>query len=214
MRCAIVAKRMNERSKRRSNPYDRCPETHLPLRAAFCFFSAFQGRGVVVPRWRALTCFLDLGADSDGCTNHVVRCHHHRRDEGRAAWRFFSAPAKYWHVLIPSASTAWMRGCAAPVRAGLGGGAAPVTWAAQHRRCQSQSACPITGAGLRETGARPTLACTDAGPSDPRPAPVRRIPLTSSSASGARALLPQDGRHRSLAKATWRLRLSSTARPR
>jgi len=109
---------------------------------------------------------------------------------------------------MPSYSTAWLSGCASPVRAGLGGGAAHGPWDDPHRLGKSQSAGPSKGAGLRATGPRHTWAFTDAGTSDPRHAHVRLIPVTSSEASGARALLPEGGRKRSIAKATVRLRIS------
>jgi hypothetical protein len=176
------------------NPYEdsRCQETTLPLRAVVGFLSAWPGLGVVGRRSRALTCCLSWGAHPDGCPTPFLRVHQHGGDECRAAWRFSAATEQSGRALRPSSSKAWLRGGAAPVRAGLGGGAAHGTWSDPPRLGQSQRAGPINGAGRRETGPRPTVACRDAGTSAPRSAPVRLIPMRSSAAAGARALLPED----------------------
>jgi hypothetical protein len=63
----------------------------LLLRADFFVFFRRVNAGEVGSRSRVLACFPCTGATKRGCTKHVLRFHRHVRDDGRAAWRFFSA---------------------------------------------------------------------------------------------------------------------------
>lgn len=109
----------------------------------------------------------------------------------RAAWRVSSATEQECRPRIPSDAQAWLSILVSPVRAGLGGGAAPAHLCDHHRLFGSQRGCPInaSGSGIQglcvpwrsQTQCKRTASTRHAGSS----------PWVSSEASGSPALLPE-----------------------
>jgi hypothetical protein len=117
---------------------------------------------------------------------------------------------------VPAYRPLHKAGCACRARpcvAGAGGGSTRQPCASTRRRCRRQRGGPINrkGAGRRvlstpgraKTQPRRTSGGLAAGAS----------PDAAREAPGAPARLPEDRRQRSIAKAVWRLRMESTARP-
>jgi hypothetical protein len=130
--------------------------------SGFAHFFRRVPAGGVSSRSRGLPEFPSAGAPRGGGPTPVWRCAHPVRDDGRAAWRFVSAPEPYVWPRLPSSSRrlAACRGLARACRAR--GRGRP-----RHRRRPAPCVqAPARGAppsrGLRAQGPRRALACPEA----------------------------------------------------